>query len=116
MSMMSMIGTGRCDALVDALKAEFGGMLAERILEAEALDFLWEARVRERYLGQHEAAFLDDVESFDEVSRIVILSLVDGCWHVGLCQVDGNGHASELLWKRRFESLKEAEIAYHSVH
>lgn len=116
MSMMSMIGTRRCDALVDALKAEFGGMLADRILEAEALDFLWDARVRERYLGQHKASFLDDEEGGDEVSRIAILSLVDGRWHVGLCLVDGDGSALELLWKRHFPDAGQAEIAYDSVH
>jgi hypothetical protein len=51
MNMMSTIGRG-CDAAVDALRAEFGAVLAERIIEAEAVDFLWESRVAERYLGQ----------------------------------------------------------------
>ena len=36
-----------------APEAEFGAVLAARIMEAEAADFLWEARVKERYLGQH---------------------------------------------------------------
>ena len=115
MSATTMIETGRCDALVEALRAEFGGILAERILEAEAVDFLWEARVRERYLGQHEASFLDDEECCDEVSRIAILSLVDGRWHVGMCLVNGDGSAVELVWKRHFSDAEEAEIAYGLV-
>ena len=48
MNMISTIGRG-CDAALDALRAEFGGVLAERIIEAEAVDFLWEARVQERH-------------------------------------------------------------------
>ncbi|PSJ42230.1 hypothetical protein [Allosphingosinicella deserti] len=113
MNAMTMIGTGRCDALVDALKAEFGGIWADRILEAEAIDFLWEARVRERYLGQDEALFFGDEEATEEMSRIVVLSCLDGCWNVGLCLVDGDGNAVELVWKRQFGSAADAEIAFH---
>ena len=53
MTYVPAIGSGACEGLVDALRAEFGVVLAARILEAEELDFLWDARVSERYLGQH---------------------------------------------------------------
>ena len=53
MTMISAIANGRCEALVEGLRAEFGAILADRILEAEAADYLWEARLKERYLGQH---------------------------------------------------------------
>jgi hypothetical protein len=108
MNMMSA-GFSRCDVLVDAIRAEFGGILAERILEAEGLDFLWEARVSERYLGQHIGDGVDYEEQSRELSRIAVLGRFDGRWHVGTCLVDGEGAAVELLWKRKFERRQEAE-------
>ena len=112
MNIMSTIGMGRCETLVDALRAELGGVLAERVIEAEAADFLWESRLRERYLGQHFEPIDDDFGSCGEVSRIAFLSFLDGYWHAGICLVDGEGSATELLWKRTFESAEEAEIAF----
>jgi hypothetical protein len=109
MNMIWTIGRG-CDAAVDALRAEFGGFLADRIIEAEAVDFLWEARVQERYLGQQIEWELDAEEASQEISRIAILSSLDGCWYAGMCLVDGEGAAIELLWKRRFASRGEAEF------
>lgn len=112
MNIMSTIGMGRCEALVDALRAELGGIVAERVIEAEAGDFLWESRLRERYLGQHFDAVGDDYGSSEDVSRIAFLSLLDGCWHAGICLADGEGAALQLLWKRTFGSCEEAEIAF----
>ena len=112
MTMVSTVQMRRCDVLVDALKAELGGVLASRIIEAEAADFLWDARVRERYLGQHLDAFNHDGMSSNDVSRIAFLSFLDGRWHAGICLVDGEGSAIELLSKRTFEGCEEAEIAF----
>jgi hypothetical protein len=108
MNMISTIGRG-CDAAVDALRAEFGAVLVERIIEAEAVDFLWEARVRERYLGQQIGWDLDD-EDFQELSRVAILSVLDGRWYAALCLIDREGAAVELLWKRQFGTRGEAEF------
>lgn len=108
MTMISAIPNGRCDAIVDALRAEFGAVLAARILEAEAMDFLWDARVKDRYLGQH-FSLEDDGE---ELSRIAILSVLAGRWYAGLCLVDGEGRPVELLWKRTFHGLDDAETAF----
>ena len=110
MTMISMIERG-CDAAVDALRAEFGGVLAERIIEAEAVDFLWQARVRERYLGQQIGSDIDDEDGSQELSRVSVLSFLDGRWYIGLCLADGEGAAVELLWKRPFECRGEAELA-----
>ena len=109
MNIISTIGRG-CDAAVDALRAEFGAVLAERIIEAEALDFLWDARVRERYLGQQIGFDFDDEDPSQELSRVAILSVLDGRWYAGTCLVDGEGGAVELLWKRQFQSRAEAEF------
>lgn len=112
MTMISAIPNRRCDMVADALQAEFGAVLAARIMEAEAADFLWEARVRERYLGQHlDVGFGGDDEEL-ELARIAILSLFGGRWHVAACLVDGEGMAVDLLWKQKFDGLDEAEAAF----
>ncbi len=108
----SMISNVRCDALVDALQAEFGGILAARIVEAEAVDFLWDARVAERYLGLHVGDEMDAEDASQELSRMLVLSHLAGRWHVGLCLVDGEGTPVDLLWKRPFGSRGEAELGF----
>ena len=112
MTMISAMGNGGFEAIVDALGAEFVAIMAERILEAEAAEFLWDARVRELYLGQHFDAGLGIEEDEIELARIAILSFLGGHWHVASCLVDGNGRPVDLLWKRRFDDLDEAEAAF----
>lgn len=109
MNMMATIGRG-CDVAIEALRAEFGAVMAEWIIEAEAVDFLWDARIRERYLGQHVGCDLDGDEAFQELSRVAIVSALDGCWYAGMCLVDGEGAAVQLLWKRQFSRRAEAEF------
>jgi hypothetical protein len=115
MNMIYAISSRGCDARVEDLRAEFGGILTERIIEAEALDFIWEGRIRERYLGLHVAEFAED-EMSEDVSRVAVLSSIGGCWHVGLCLVDGEGEAVDLLWKREYGSRDEAEMALERAH
>jgi hypothetical protein len=112
MNIISTAGIGRCEALVDALRAELGGVLAERVIEAEAADFLWESRLRVRYLGQHVDAIPDDESASQDVSRMAFLSFLDGDWHAGTCLVDGEGEALELLCKRSFGCFEAAQIAF----
>lgn len=102
--------------LVEGLQLEFGtadvGALARRILEAEKADFHWEARVRERYLGQHLSLDLGIEEQSEELARIAILSFVAGSWNAGVCLVDGDGFANDVLWLRSFDSRGDAEDAF----
>ena len=112
MTMISATANGRCDALVDGLRAEFGAILADRILEAEAADYLWEARLKERYLGQHLDVGFDDIEDEQELARVAILSFLGGLWYVASCLVDGEGLAIDLLWKRSFGSREAADAAF----
>ena len=112
MNMISINPIGRCDARIDALRAELGSILADRILEAEAADFLWESRVREHYLGQHIDAILDGENMPEDVSRVAFLSFLDGAWQAGICLLDGEGAAIDLLWKRTFERREEAESTF----
>lgn len=113
MAMSSAIDRGPCDGLVEALRAEFGAVLAARILEAEALDFLWEARIAERYCGQHfgpEIGLGDEGES--ELSRVAIVSFLDGSWHAALCLADGEGAAVALLWQHLCQVREEAQAVF----
>lgn len=116
MTIISAIPGGPGDSyskLVEGLRHEFGcadvGALAERIFEAEKADFHWQARVRERYLGQYSPVDLCDEEAAEDLSRIAILSFVAGRWHAGLCLVDGDGCALDLLWLRSFEDREAAD-------
>jgi hypothetical protein len=112
MNMISYMMNGRSEMIADALRAQFGAILAARIVQAEEADFLWEARVRERYLGQHFDVGFGDGEETEELSRMAILSSFDGEWHVAACLVDGEGLPSDLLWKQAFDSRAEAEISF----
>ena len=115
MNMIPAISHRVCDARVEDLRAEFGVILADRIIEAEAVDFLWEGRVSERYLGQ-QAPEMRVEEMSEGVSRIAVLSSIGGRWYVGTCLVDGEGNAIDLLWKREFGGRSEAEIALERAH
>ena len=115
MSMISAILHRGCDARVEDLRAEFGAILADRIIEAEAVDFLWEGRLSERYLGQ-QVPEMGVEEMSEDVSRIAVLSSIGGRWYVGTCLVDGEGDAIDLLWKREFALRSEAEIALELAH
>ena len=101
------------NAQLEALEVQFGAIVASRILEAEAADFHWDARVRERYLGQHPD---DDYGSGDELSRIAIVSDLGGQWHAGVCLVDGEGCIERLLWLRSFAARNEAEATFARAH
>ena len=116
MNMMSVIGNRVCDQRLEALRAEFGTTLADRIIEAEAVDFLWEARVSERYLGQQCGGDWAREEGDEDLSLVLVLSSLAGAWVVGLCLVDGEGSAVELVWKQPFPSRMAAEAEYGRAH
>lgn len=112
MTMISAMSNAGCEAVVEALRAEFGAVLAERIVDAEAADFLWDARVKERYLGQHFDVWFGDDQGETELARMAILSFLGGRWYAAGCLVDGEGMAVDLLWKRSFDSQDEAQAAF----
>ena len=99
-----------------ALQSEFGAVLASRILESEAADFHWQARVRERYLGQYLDTVFGSGDANEELSRVAILSRIDGYEHVGVCLVDGDGEVAELLWLRSYSEHADAEHAFAHAH
>jgi len=115
MSMIQSIG-GASDrvmaALVSGLEIEFGPgageALAHRFLEAEEVDFLWEARREERWIGAYESADDEDIE----LDRIAIMGRLDGKWFVAVMIVDGDGNAHGMMGKRMFGREREARAAY----
>ena len=86
-----------------------------RILEGEKAEFHWDARVQERYLGQHLPADLGEEVGGEELARIAILSFLAGRWHAGICLVDGNGCATDLLWLRSYEAHDDASETFARV-
>ena len=103
-------------ALVAGLEIEFGHdageALAQRFLEAEESDFLWEARRSERWLGAYQTP---DEEDF-ELDRVAIMGRLDGSWFVAVSIVDGDGNAQGLMGRRSFGSESEARKAFAATH
>ena len=119
MTIISAIPGGPGDAyarLVEGLRMEFScsdvAALADRIFDAEKAEFHWDARIRERYLGQHFPLDPGDEYATGELERIAFLSFLAGRWHTGICLVDGDGCAVELSWLRSFERREDALDAF----
>lgn len=102
--------------LVAGLEIEFGRgageALAQRFLEAEESDFLWDARMSERWLGAYESI---DEEDF-ELDRVAIMGRLDGRWFVAVSIVDGDGNAQGLMGRRSFRSERQAREAFAAAH
>lgn len=115
MSMMQSISVASdrvMAALVSGLEIEFGHgageALARRFLEAEEVDFLWDARVQERWIGTYESVDGDEIE----LDRIAIFGRLDGRWFVAVMIVDGDGNAHGMMGKRTFGREREAREAF----
>jgi hypothetical protein len=99
-------------ALISGLEIEFGRgageALAHRFLEAEEVDFHWDARGDERWLGAYESVDDDEIE----LDRIAILGRLDGRWFVAVMIVDGDGNAHGMMGHRRFKRQGDAREAF----
>lgn len=99
-------------ALISGLEIEFGRgageALAHRFLEAEEVDFHWDARAQERWIGVYHG----DAEDGVELDRIRIFGTLDGRWFVATMIVDGDGNAHGMMGKRSFKRRREAEEAF----
>lgn len=92
--------SGRNDKVVSALVAgleqEFGRGAAEGLarhfLEAEEVDFRWDARSEERWL----AAYEDPDDAGFELDRVAICGCLDGEWFTAIMLVDGDGNARDM--------------------
>lgn len=99
-------------ALISELELEFGRgageALARRFIEAEEVEFHWDARVEERWIGTFEGSLEDDLE----LDRVRILGRLDGRWFVAVMIVDGDGNAHGMMGKRDFRSRSYAVRAF----
>lgn len=98
--------------LVAGLEIEFGRgageALAHRFLEAEEVDFHWDARVQERWIGSYVGMDDDEIE----LDRARIVGRLDGRWFVAVMIVDGDGNAHGMMGKRRFGRRGDAFRAF----
>ena len=114
MGMFQSIGTASDQimaALAAGLEIEFGDSvgkaLAQRFLEAEESDFLWDARAGERWLGIYEGLGPDD----EELDRIAIWGRLDGSWFMAIMLVDGEAMPHGTIAHRVCGSRKSARQA-----
>ena len=115
MSMMESIGVVSdrvMAALFAGLEIEFGRgagtTLAQRFLDAEEVDFHWDARISERWIGTYESTSGDDWE----LDRVKIVGRLDGTWFVAMMIVDGDGNAHGMIGNRTFASENDAMAAF----
>ena len=115
MSMMESIGVASdrvMAALAAGLEIEFGRgagtALAQRFLDAEEVDFHWDARVSERWIGTYEGSSEDDLQ----LDRVKIVGRLDGTWFIATMIVDGDGNAHGMIGNRTFQTQKDAMAAF----
>jgi hypothetical protein len=101
--------------LISGLEIEFGSRaaqgLAQHFLTCEEVDFHWDARASEWWLGAYEAQDEDDLE----LDRILIMGQLDGRWFVATCIVDGDGNPHYMLGCRDFDDEKLAIEAFDNA-
>ena len=99
-------------ALISGLEIEVGHgageALAHRFLEAEESDFLWDARVQERWIGAYESTDNDEID----LDRVRIFGCLDGKWYVATMIVDGDGNPHGVMGKREFGRRNQALGAF----
>lgn len=102
--------------LIAGLELEFGRGaaegLAQRFIDAEDVDFHWEARIEERWIGSYEA---QDEDAFD-LDRVAILGQIHGRWFVAMCIVDGDGMAHGMMGRQAFLNAAAARKAFETRH
>ncbi|MES2443968.1 MAG: hypothetical protein V4574_14155 [Pseudomonadota bacterium] len=99
-------------ALISGLELEFGRgvgeALAHRFLKAEEVEFHWDARVEERWIGSYEGVGEEGIE----LDRVRILGRLDGEWFVAVMIVDGDGNAHGMMGLRNFRRRGDAVRAF----
>lgn len=102
-------------ALISGLEIEFGRgageALAHRFLEAEAVEFHWDARVQERWIGVYASENDEDLE----LDRVRIIGLLDARWFVAVMIVDGEGNAHGMIGERAFKDYRAAQATFDAA-
>ncbi|WP_333703300.1 hypothetical protein [Sphingobium yanoikuyae] len=71
-------------------------------------DWLWEARIAERWLGAYEG----EVEDGEEWDLVAILGQVEGGWFAAKMLVDGEGAPQQVAGRRNLQSKWAALRAF----
>jgi hypothetical protein len=99
-------------ALVHGLEVEFGraagAALAERFWQAEDVDFSWDARLQERWLGSFQSVVDEEIE----LDRVAILGRTGGRWFAATMIIDGDGRPHAMVARRHFARRSAAERAF----
>lgn len=99
-------------ALVQGLEIEFGSgageALARRFLDAEETDFLWDARIAERWIGSFEHGNEDGFE----LDRVSIFGRLGRSWFAAIMIIDGEGQPHGTIARRDYSRRSEAEVAF----
>ena len=99
------------EKLIAGLEIEFGRgageALARLFLEAEEMDFRWDARASERWLGIYESV---EDEDFG-LDRVAICGRLDGEWFAATMIIDGDGSPRGMLECRSFRNETAARGA-----
>lgn len=115
------------EQLVAGLEIEFGHgageALAARFMDAEESDFVWDARVCERWLGslacERNCGGACDCEELEaeqfELDRVAVVGCLDGAWFAAVSIVDGEGRTHGLMARRQCGSEGEAREAYAAL-
>lgn len=102
-------------ALLAGLDIEFGAgageALARHYLDAEESDFLWDARIDERWLGTCE----DEEDADAQHDRVAVIGRLQGTWYTAVSIVDGEGRAQDLIARWDWESERSAREAWSGL-
>ncbi len=103
-------------ALVAGLEREFGRGAAEGLarhfLNAEEVDFRWDGRSEERWLGIHE----DPDGAGFQLDRVAICGCLDGAWFTAIMFADGEGNAHGMTGCRVARDRMEARDGMIHAH
>lgn len=109
------------EALVLGVEIEFGAGVsrgqAQRFFEAEECDFLWQARLGERWLGRYESACGEDVDDDEgqvELYRIAVLGSTgeagsEDTWYMATIIIDGEREPHGIIANRAYAHRIEVE-------
>ncbi|MBW8297274.1 hypothetical protein [Sphingopyxis sp.] len=113
---IAMASDGVFDRIVSGLEGAFGRSAAEGLarhfIEAEGADFYWEARQREKWIGNYERLDDGDGEALD---RVAVFGFLDGLFYVAVVLLDAIDGVEALLGLRQFKRRGDAESAYESL-
>ena len=104
------------ETLVAGLELELGRgageALAHRFLDAEEVDFRWDARIEERWMGAYHSMDEDGLE----LDRIAICGRIDGRWYCATMLVDGDGQPHGMTGCRSCRTRAQARSAMLDAH